>query len=649
MNNTKTNHVACTHCACHNPMWEILEEDIFNPEHLSKATALLEEVIPLKPESLVIYGGTIRPMVGGSADTVEAIGIHGGKVIATGTKDSVISAMSSMGFSYKLKELEAEHTLLPGLIEPHVHIVPTALLRGWLDVSRFNGQDLLPEYDVKWLKETIQQHVTKHELRYKIAGEWLLARGLDPALMPFKVNPEGELNELVTIDYSLLDDIEEHMPMLILSASMHTLYANSKALKLIWESDGTLKNKYPKFEQYRDATNGQLQEADGMKPAFKAIPKLQVAAMALESFKHLTDIFQTASSLGITFLYDAGMSKQLKTVLDAYLLFHEKKLRIGAAQICYTQDEVDSLPAFEMPANYKDVYYGNIKLVSDGSNQGLTGYQSEPYCCKTDDGLGIFNFPESSSQPDPVTPPKNYIDLVKTIVADKNWPLMIHANGDRAVQFALDVYGEAAKVAPQSINNRNRIEHCSILTADQVKVMQQLGVSPSFLIGHVGYWGYAFSEAIFEEKAQKLDPCKTSLDADLRITLHSDNEVSPLGPLRMMEQAITRIMEAAPGNPEDNVLNEAECITPEQALRAVTYDAAWQCHADQWVGSLDTGLYADFVILKKDPLSLEQYYMNLRNIEVLETWKDGAIVYEHPARYANVRPVSSPDIMEVGD
>ena len=158
--------------------------------------------------------------------------------------------------------------------------------------------------------------------------------------------------------------------------------------------------------------------------------------------------------------------------------------------------------------------------------------------------------------------------------------------------------------------------------------MQQMGVSPSFLIGHVGYWGYAFSQVIFGQKAQMLDLCNSALAAGLRITLHSDNEVSPLGPLRMMEQSVTRIMEEYTTSNE--VLNAVECLTPEQALVAVTYDAAWQCYADRWVGSLNAGYYADFVILEEDPLSLttqSSQYMQMRNIPVLETWLGGVPVY----------------------
>jgi len=64
-----------------------------------------------------------------------------------------------------------------------------------------------------------------------------------------------------------------------------------------------------------------------------------------------------------------------------------------------------------------------------------------------------------------------------------------------------------------------------------------------------------------------------------------------------------------------------------QALRTVTYDVAWQCHADAWVGSLEVGKFADFVILQQDPLTLEDCYLQMRNILVLSTWKGGVQVY----------------------
>ncbi len=199
---------------------------------------------------------------------------------------------------------------------------------------------------------------------------------------------------------------------------------------------------------------------------------------------------------------------------------------------------------------------------------------------------------------------------------DGGWQVGIHCNGDAAIDIGLDAY-EAALGGKSGLEGRHRIEHCSLLDAGQIARMKQLGISPSFLIGHVHYWGHAFAtEILGEERAQKLDRCRSSLDAGLRVTLHSDYNVTPIDPLRCIENAVVRNMKYASG-----VLNPAERITPYEAVRAMTLDAAWQCHLDKERGSLEAGKFADFVVLEKDPMTVEP--TEISKIRVHSTWLEG--------------------------
>lgn len=73
--------------------------------------------------------------------------------------------------------------------------------------------------------------------------------------------------------------------------------------------------------------------------------------------------------------------------------------------------------------------------------------------------------------------------------------------------------------------------------------MKQLGVSPSFLIGHVYYYGAAFRDKILGAKrANLIDPFKSALDCGLIPTIHSDYNCQPIDPLRCIQNAVTRIM-----------------------------------------------------------------------------------------------------------
>jgi predicted amidohydrolase YtcJ len=61
------------------------------------------------------------------------------------------------------------------------------------------------------------------------------------------------------------------------------------------------------------------------------------------------------------------------------------------------------------------------------------------------------------------------------------------------------------------------------------------------------------------------------------------------------------------------------------ALRAMTRDAAWQCHSDHEVGSLEAGKFADFILLDEDPREVDPD--TISQIKVLQTWMGGRQVY----------------------
>ena len=52
------------------------------------------------------------------------------------------------------------------------------------------------------------------------------------------------------------------------------------------------------------------------------------------------------------------------------------------------------------------------------------------------------------------------------------------------------------------------------------------------------------------------------------------------------------------------VLGPEQCISVEQALRAVTLGAAFTLRMDHLVGSIETGKFADFAVLEEDPLEV---------------------------------------------
>lgn len=605
-------------CACCTlPLLAQLHDELSErPDWQDEAKRLIRQqekhlLPPSPPQTLIIYGGPIHTLASSGRQTVDAIGIAKGRIAATGSCEEVRQAMAAAGHK-KPEEMSLEGaTLLPGFVDPHMHILPSALFSSWQYVGAFSGQTLTPDYGIAGVENTVRAALAdpKKQQKAKDGTAWVLGFGLDPSLMRVWTEP----------DLDWFAQFGDSLPIFLMNASGHIGYANAPALAKAGISP---------------ECKGVLVEEQVLQ-MMPALPSPSPAAL----LSSISQVLHGAAKMGNTTLFDAGLGsgKGLFEVLLLDLVAQTalNPVRIAAALFSNETRQMDEWTRLFRPdldgMEDKRFSIKALKLVSDGSNQGLTGFQTEAYKCYPEHQVpnvpatGLFNF----------RPPSAFAPHLRQAV-EHGWPAMVHANGDRAIDEVLQAYEHAlnhplAPLRPDCAGTRlrHRIEHASLLTDEHISQMAQLQLSPSFLIGHVGYWGRAFQQTILgEARAKLLDRCLSAKRAGLRISLHSDHFVTPLGGLRMMEQAIFRVMEAAPeqagGKP---ALNPAERLDRLSALRAVTLDAAWQCHMDHIVGSLEPGKLADLVVLEQDPL--DPAVSNLRDIAVLQTWRSGAPVYLH--------------------
>jgi hypothetical protein len=73
------------------------------------------------------------------------------------------------------------------------------------------------------------------------------------------------------------------------------------------------------------------------------------------------------------------------------------------------------------------------------------------------------------------------------------------------------------------------------------------------------------------------------------------------------------------------VIGPDQRITPLEALRAVTIDAAWQEHDEKIKGSIEPGKFADFVVLAENPLTVAP--VHIKDIKILQTIVGGKAVF----------------------
>ncbi|WP_193314787.1 amidohydrolase [Xanthomonas sp. LMG 12459] len=573
-------------------------------------------------EPVIFHGGQIYPDPERPELCVEAIGIADGKVIATGTLAHVREAMRPYAQTEQIERaLKGDQTLLPGLIDPHAHLITSALMTTWADLSPFDGQNLNAKYTRGEIRKRLQHAVEKADADPAQQG-WVKGFGVDPSLMVHWKD----------IDVHFLDDISTKVKIFLLNASGHISYANTPALKAAGLDPESTKGVLT--EQQSQAV---LQKMPQVKP--------------VDILEGLMKVFQQANACGITTVFDASIgliagSAEIP-MMKALAATPAMTVRVGGALYGNSNDLMTWVNCFKPElSSVADSLFTlrAIKLIADGSNQGLTGFQSVPYdCCDRHfvpgvGAYGLFNF-------DPV---RKLADVMAVATA-AGWPILTHANGDEAIANVLAAYQLALSTVPPPpppkrpfptppawAEQRHRIEHASLLHDEAIGLMRRMAISPSFLIGHVGYWGKAFKETILgSERAMLLDRTASALRAGLRISLHSDHFVTPFGPLRCMEQAIGRVMEAVeltgPNASESAVLNREERLDANQALRAVTIDAAWQCHLDHQIGSLLPGKQADLVILEENPLRWSAVNATgMRDIAVCETWVNGSKVFPLP-------------------
>ncbi len=487
----------------------------------------------------------------------ESVAIRDGRIVAAG---SVEETAAHAGPQTEVLDLDGR-TLLPGLIDPHMHAAMVQMA-GWVDISPMT---------------TPTADAVMHALRAATPSStgWVLANLFDPSIT--KGNPR--------LDRQVLDELSPNRPMLVFESNGHVAYANSEAMRAAGVDRDSADPPAARYGRDTDGElNGRLEESAAVAAFGIGIPNLT----ASEVRERHRDLMWHAASQGVTMLHDCGIgavdgAADIDVLADVINADGPVRYRGMLVSTLYdTWVEMGLEPGFGDDLLRID----GIKAWSDGSNQGGTGFQRDPYLGTTD--RGSLNYS-----------PQQLTDVIDRAHRD-GWQIGVHANGDAAIDVTIDAFETTLQAAPRQ-DHRHRIEHCSILHDDQIERMATLGLSPSFLIGHIRWWGRAFRDQLLgQERSMRYDPCASALAAGLRISLHSDWNVTPLEPLRYVEDAVTRIM--ADGG---DVLNEDERIPVDAALRAVTIDAAWQCRADDITGSIEVGKFADLVLLEDDPTSVD--------------------------------------------
>lgn len=521
---------------------------------------------------------------------VGAVWVKEGKIAAVGSADKIEEWREE---ETQMVDLKGK-TMLPGFIDAHSHFVIASSMMQQANVSS------PPAGDVQHIAEMVTV-LKNHQAQNAIPeGDWIVGWGYDPDLLQEKRHP----NKL-----DLDADFPNH-PVFLLHVSAHMAVLNSKALEIVGINDTTKAPEGGVIIRLPNSNepSGLLQEKM-VEQIVKVLPKPSMT----ESLTLLEKAQDFYASQGITTaqdgLTDLAIFKALqKAAMLGYFTLDLEVLGSYRQADEWLKDYKD-----EFGKNYKGLRLAGIKIVGDGSPQGKTAYFSKPYltevpgCVHTCRGLPTVT--------------KNELDHILEDAYANDIQIYMHANGDSSIDMLLEAHKNAtAQMEKNTEDLRTVVIHSQFVRPDQLQRYQEYGFIPAYFTNHAFFWGDVHVENLGEERAAFLSPMKTSMDMGITCTNHTDFIVTPLNQLFLTWTAVNRTTRSG------KVLGEAERLTPWEALKCITINAAYQHKTEKIKGSIEVGKLADFVILSDNPLTIDP--MKIKDIEVLQTIKEGVTVFE---------------------
>ena len=540
---------------------------------------------PIQVDTVYLNGTVVT--VNEAGTTAEAVATRGDEIIAVGN-NSEIEALA--GRTTRVVDLEGK-TMLPGFYAPHDHFPGAGTL-----ATRSVNLNSPPMGEMRTIADVVA--ALRQKATETMSGEWVNGRGYDDTLLEEGRHPTR---------YDLDQASTEH-PIYISHTSGHLAVANSLALEMAGvtrdtpQPPGGVIQKDPVTGE----PNGVFEESGGL------VGRLLPPATEEERQEAIQAAVDIYVRQGVTTAVVTGGGRSsfvdLQKARDAGIL----GIRIVQMMSKGSPGVPTAAETAGIVSGFGDtrIRLGGIKIIQDGSNQGYTGYFTEPYHTPYHGDPDYRGYPRRG-EPD--------LMVMVQELHRAGYQIAIHGNGDAAIDQILNAY-EAAQAEYPRADARHRIEHTQLVRKDQLDRMAELGVTPSFFVGHVFYWGDRHRDIFMgPERAAGISPLRSAKARGLRFTIHDDTPVTPVDPLQLIWVSANRLTRT------DQVLGPEERVEPEVALRALTADAAWQNFEEDIKGSIEPGKLADLVILSDNPLAVDTEA--ILEIEVLETIVGGETVY----------------------
>ncbi|MGA9669373.1 MAG: amidohydrolase [Terracidiphilus sp.] len=526
----------------------------------------------------VIYTG--NGFANDKPETVQAMAIGGGEVLAVGTTEAITRLA---GPTTRLRDLNTASTssyVFPGINDAHVHLGSAGRTKLNVDLT---GVKSLSEMLAK-IQSFANAAPTAH---------WLTGGNWDHTLWEQKVLPTRQDLDRVTAGHpTFLGRIDGHIAI-----------ANSAALAAAGITGKTLPPQGGAIDlDANGEPTGILRESaqsliENVIPPPSHDDRLRGDELAISD----------ALSHGITSVQDFSDWEDF--------LVYEELEKEGKLNLRISEWLPFSAPILDLirMRNHHDMndpmlHTGFLKGFMDGSLGSRTAALKAPYA---DD-------PNNTGLPQYTQDQLNKMAVER---AQAGFQLGFHAIGDKAASMALGAYSQHGI----STTARNRIEHAQVVDPADIPRFKELGVIASMQPNHLLTDMNWAESRLGPQRAAYSYAWKAFLDAGVPLAFGTDYPVEPITPFRGLYAAVTRMNEAGTKTyfPENK-------LTRGQALYAYTQGSAYAEFAEKHKGKLVPGYDADFILVDRDLYTIAP--SAILHTQVLETWVAG-----HESYVANVK------------
>lgn len=508
-----------------------------------------------------------------SLPAATAVAVRDGRILEVGTLETLHPWLDM--YPHTVDDTLADKVVLPGFIDPHMHPLLGAML--------LNAVWITPEpWDLPWghVAPTHGRDAYLARLRELFAasadGAWFMTWGYHPYW-------HGEITR------QDLDAISTTRPIYISQRSFHEGIFNTPALDLLKVTP----------EQFQDTPQADVAKGHFIEDAFirgvlpRVTPFVMGPAAIAESMRKTRLVLQAG---GITTVADMSTGSTNWAVEIAALnqAFENDDCPV---RVRLTPDVFALSVALGSPDKALDFIAGlpaknthhliagsGVKLFADGAFFSQRMQMNWP--AYMDGHRGEW-----------ITAPEQFAALAR-LCWNAGHQIHVHTNGDLGLDLVLDTLEHLWNEKPR-INHRFTIEHFGCSTTEQCRRIADLGALVSANVFYLYDMGAQYAATgLGSERASQMARIGSLLRNGVTTTYHSDFPMAPQQPLVWAWGAVNRF------NLDGAVMAPEERVTVDQALHAITVNAAYILRMENEIGSIRCGKLADFTVLDQDPYTV---------------------------------------------